>query len=132
MFDSILTQLRSEGNYRSLPTETGDNIIDFSSNDYLGIAKDKSLLNEFLKTIQTSSFSSSASRLLSGHQVDYQELEELIESEYQRAALLFNSGYHVNTGLLPAITAVCKVLIVADKLVHASIIDGIVLSRADF
>lgn len=132
MFESILTQLISEGNYRTLPDKLEDNIIDFSSNDYLGIAKDKSLIEEFVKTIKTSSFSSSASRLLSGYQEEYRELEELIESEYQRPALLFNSGYHANTGLLPAIAALPKTLIVADKLVHASIIDGIILSRADF
>ena len=131
-FDSILTQLLTEGNYRSLPEELGPNILDFSSNDYLGIAKDKCLVEEFLKKIKTPSFSSSASRLLSGHQKDYKELEEIIESEYKRPALLFNSGYHANTGLLPAIASVGSTLIVADKLVHASIIDGIILSRADF
>lgn len=132
MFDSILKQLLSEGNYRSLPDERDHNIIDFSSNDYLGIAKDKSLIEEFLNIIKTTSFSSSASRLLSGHQEDYKELEDLIESEYQRPALLFNSGYHANTGLLPAIASIGNTLILADKLVHASIIDGIILSRADF
>ena len=132
IYDSILKQLLSEGNYRTLPGEIDEGVIDFSSNDYLGIAQDKSLIEEFLKTINTTSFSSSASRLLSGHQDAYRELEDLIETEYQRPALLFNSGYHANTGLLPAIASVSRTLIIADKLVHASIIDGIILSRVDF
>lgn len=74
---------------------------------------------------------SSASRLLSGRQREYEELENFLGQLYGRPCLLFNSGYHANTGMIQAL-ADSKTLIVADKLVHASIIDGITLSKAPF
>lgn len=79
-------------------------------------------------------FTSSASRLLAHRQDEYKGLEELLASLYghSRRALLFNSGYHANTGLISAIASAPSTLIVADKLVHASIIDGIMLAKAPF
>ncbi|NJO91743.1 MAG: aminotransferase class I/II-fold pyridoxal phosphate-dependent enzyme [Chloroflexia bacterium] len=73
---------------------------------------------------------SGSSRLLSGNSLIYEDLEKLISVNYKReACLLYNSGYHANTGILPAL-ADKKDLIIADKLVHASLIDGMRLSSA--
>ncbi|VEH66777.1 8-amino-7-oxononanoate synthase [Rodentibacter pneumotropicus] len=75
---------------------------------------------------------SSSSRLLTGNFPIYNDLEQLIARQFQReSCLLFNSGYHANLGILPALTT-SKSLILADKLIHASIIDGIRLSQCKF
>ncbi|MFX9058138.1 aminotransferase class I/II-fold pyridoxal phosphate-dependent enzyme, partial [Acinetobacter baumannii] len=77
-------------------------------------------------------FSSSSSRLLTGNFAEYEQFEHTLSEAFGgRAALLFNSGYHMNIGILPAL-ADAKTLILADKLVHASMIDGIRLSPAKY
>lgn len=125
-FQALLHKRSVEGNLRSIPASNPD-LIDFTSNDYLGLAKDYSCLNE----VSTSSMTSSASRLLSAEQKEYRALEGEISCLYGRPALLFNSGFHANTGCIPAL-ALDKTLFVADKLCHASMIDGLILSRAPF
>lgn len=109
---------------------------DFSTNDYLGLGADAGLQERFMEREENrrEPFTSSASRLLASRQAAYTSLEKRIDSLYEgRRSLLFNSGYHANTGLVAALTGLFKSpLILADKLVHASIIDGILLSRADF
>lgn len=137
--EAILKELESKGNYRRLPEDTsgdGNEIVDFSTNDYLGLATDKRLRAEFLEEALNDAgmlMSSSASRLLAASQKYHAELEEQLRILYggNREVLLFNSGYHANTGILPAI-ADKSTLIVADKLVHASLIDGILLSRCEY
>ncbi len=109
-------------------------MLNLSSNDYLGLSSRQDLRDEFIEQLQESGlpFSSSSSRLLTGNFMVYTELEELMANRFGReAALLFNSGYHANTGILPALTDK-QSLILADKLVHASIIDGILLSGAPY
>lgn len=110
----------------------GRRMLNLSSNDYLGLATDKELREEFLQTLTPETFlpTSSSSRLLTGNFSIYDELEaELARLFGTEAALVFNSGYHANTGILPAVSN-AQTLILADKLVHASIIDGIRLSPA--
>lgn len=136
-----LQALKEKNNFRSLPSliHDGRNVIvherrmlNLSSNDYLGLANDVSLREEFLKTITPETFlpTSSSSRLLTGNFTAYQELEEQLADMFgTESALIFNSGYHANTGILPAICD-SQTLILADKLVHASLIDGIRLSSA--
>lgn len=134
--DGVLRGLTTEGNYRRLPEGTAPGMADFTTNDYLGIALRRDFTDEFLSTYPDLSavptpFTSSASRLLCGHPSEYIRLERRLSELYGgRAALLFNSGYHANTGLIAALGSLKSTLIVADKLVHASIIDGMKLADA--
>lgn len=136
-----LQELKEKSNLRKLPaiTHEGRNVIvdgrrmlNLSSNDYLGLANDRKLRQEFRETLTTETFlpTSSSSRLLTGNFSIYDRLEQqLADSFGTEAALTFNSGYHANTGILPAVSNT-HTLILADKLVHASLIDGIRLSAA--
>lgn len=142
-YKTILQQLQSAGNLRRLPDIThkgslverdGQTMLNLSSNDYLGLASRTDLRDTFLERLKEEGLplSSSSSRLLTGNFTAYTELEQLMATRFNReAALLFNSGYHANTGILPAL-ADKQTLILADKLVHASIIDGILLSGTPF
>lgn len=142
-YTSRLSELQQTGNLRSLPEVThqgkyilkeGRKMLNLSSNDYLGLASNGALRTAFLQTLAGNGlpFTSSSSRLLTGNYEIYTELEELLASRFRReAALLFNSGYHANIGILPAVSDK-RTLILADKLVHASLIDGILLSGAAF
>ncbi len=142
-FKHALDELKAQDRLRRLPdlpqqgryiVSDGLKLLNLSSNDYLGLAHDEALRHEFLASdaCRALPWSSSSSRLLTGGFPVYQELEALLAARYQReAALLFNSGYHANVGILPAL-ADKKTLILADKLVHASLIDGIRLSGADY
>ena len=132
-FTTYLQQIEQQGNLREIPAEPAEGLIDLSSNDYMGIATNRHLFEEFYSQCDRNDIymSSSASRLLSQKQKDYDALECLLKDLYKKEILLFNSGYHANTGSISAIAA-GNTLIVADKLVHASIIDGITLSRRDF
>lgn len=136
-----LQQLKEHSNLRRLPEmiHDGRNVIvdgkrmlNLSSNDYLGLAADRVLREEFLNTLTPDTFmpTSSSSRLLTGNFSIYEELEtELARLFGTETALIFNSGYHANTGILPVVSN-AQTLILADKLVHASLIDGIRLSAA--
>ncbi|OOF59387.1 8-amino-7-oxononanoate synthase [Rodentibacter myodis] len=142
-FEQQLNQLKNINQYRSLPNLThrgryiehdGRLILNMSSNDYLGLASNEVLRQTFLEQYgrKLPEFTSSSSRLLTGNFPIYNELEQLIAQRFQReSCLLFNSGYHANIGILPALTS-SKSLILADKLVHASLIDGIRLSQCQF
>lgn len=136
-----LQELKEKSNLRKLPAIThegrsvivdGQRMLNLSSNDYLGLANDRKLRQEFRESLTTETFmpTSSSSRLLTGNFGIYDRLEQqLADSFGTEAALTFNSGYHANTGILPAVSNT-HTLILADKLVHASLIDGIRLSAA--
>ena len=137
-----LEQLKQQGNFRQFTanqqqgkwiTIQDRTMLNLASNDYLGLAADLSLREEFLDTlkIDRALFSSSSSRLLTGNFAEYEQFENSLSKAFGRAALLFNSGYHMNIGILPAL-ADSKTVILADKLVHASMIDGIRLSNAQY
>lgn len=97
----------------------------------MGYAADASLQKRFFAKIDHTAIplTSSASRLLASSQRYYQTLENRLNELYGRPALLFNSGYHANTGLISGLTDATDIIL-ADKLVHASIIDGMRLSDA--
>ena len=136
-----LCALAREGNLRILPEvrhdgiwieQDGRRMLNMSSNDYLGLASDATLQDEFWQSLPERDrlISASSSRLLTGNFDVHQELETLLAERFGReSALTFSSGYHLNTGILPAVADV-HTLILADKLVHASLIDGIRLSSA--
>lgn len=135
-YKDTLDTLRQTGNFRTIP-QGGANgeIVDLSLNDYLGLATRKDLQAEFFDNEENRriAMTSSAARLLAADQEQYSLLEERLQSLYGgKKALLFNSGYHANTGLISALASEKGTLIVADKLVHASMIDGIVLSKTPF
>lgn len=142
-FKKQLEKLSTQNQYRSIPDLVHQgryimrekrNMLNMSSNDYLGLASNENLRQSFLQQYGDNfpSFTSSSSRLLTGNFPIYTDLEQLIAQRFQReSALLFNSGYHANLGILPALTTT-KSLILADKLVHASMIDGIRLSQCEF
>ncbi len=138
-----LERLAAEGNLRRIPrlthdgrhvTAEGRRMLNLSSNDYLGLAADTDLRSEFLGTLTPETFipSSSSSRLLTGNFPVHDELEAELARLYGReAALVTGCGYHANTGILPAV-ADADTLVLADKLVHASLIDGLKLGTARY
>lgn len=136
-FQDTLTALSLSGNLRSIPSgATPAGVTDLSTNDYLGLAARLDLQERFLNDCAQASgqlMTSSASRLLASSQEAFSGLENKLSGLYRgRAALLFNSGYHANTGLVSALASGGDTVVIADKLIHASAIDGIALSRAPF
>lgn len=130
---SFLESAYVEHRLRQIPAEGAlDGGIDLCSNDYLGLAaRAGEFVDEFRSRFGDASFSSSASRLLSASQRYHIMLEEKLASLYSNEALLFNSGYHANAGCISAL-AVPGTLFLCDKLVHASIIDGLRIGNANF
>lgn len=138
-----LDELKQQGNLRQFTTNIQDgrniqinhqSMLNLSSNDYLGLASNLHLREQFFDETPNEQriMSSSSSRLLTGNFPEYEQLENSLSDAFHgRAALLFNSGYHMNIGILPALSD-SKTLILADKLVHASLIDGIRLSTAKY
>lgn len=124
--------------------EQGKKYINFSSNDYLNLGTNELLRKNFLEQILAAQtpftenlfaealFSSSSSRLLSGNSAPYTRLENFIAKWYDKeSALLFNSGYHANLGIIAGLMRKDD-CIFSDKLNHNSILAGIKQSNADF
>ncbi|MDM1246517.1 8-amino-7-oxononanoate synthase [Acinetobacter sp. R933-2] len=142
-FANHLDDLKQQGNLRQFTSNIQQDryitihdkkMLNLASNDYLGLASNIQLREQFFdETPNTARWmSSSSSRLLTGNFPEYEQLEaSLSQAFHGRSALLFNSGYHMNIGILPAL-ADSKTLILADKLIHASMIDGIRLSTAKY
>jgi 8-amino-7-oxononanoate synthase len=121
-WQAVLDDLRAQGRYRCLTPAAG---IDFSSNDYLGYAA-----RPFTETAALSQ-SGTASRLLRGHHALWDEVEsQLAVWHGAEAALVMNSGYVANEGLLSTIIEPGD-WVASDEANHASIIDGLRLARAE-
>ena len=123
-----LEKRRHEELLRTLELPAG---IDFTSNDYLGFCADSRLRDSVAKAIQEFGTGAGASRLLRGnHPVHVETEKALAEFCGREAALLFSSGFAANLGLFGALAGDGDVLF-SDSLNHASIIDGMRLSKAE-
>lgn len=132
-YEKILQGFHDESRLRTIPADRSEsNVLDLCSNDYMGL---RHLMSEMRKEFDARfpdvSFSASASRLLSVDQNIHRQLENRLAQLYGRPALLFNSGYHANTGIVSSLN-IPGTLFVADKLVHASMIDGLTQGRCNF
>src|SRR6266568_3599454 len=108
----------------------GKRLINFSSNDYLGLANDPRLREAAIAAIKEFGVGAGASRLISGTQSPHLRLENaLAKWKGTPAALCFSSGYAAALGTIPAIVGKNDIVLL-DKLSHASLIDGARLSGA--
>ncbi|MFZ4523963.1 MAG: aminotransferase class I/II-fold pyridoxal phosphate-dependent enzyme [Chlorobium sp.] len=139
-----LDELRALDRYRILPdisarngkdiVVNGQSLLNLSSNDYLGLGDDKPMLASYREEFSATdhAMTSSSSRLLTGNHPLYSQLEQALATLYRReAALVFNSGYHANIGMLPALSGRHD-LVLSDRLNHASIIDGMKIAEAPY
>ena len=135
-----LQDLKNSSLYRTLKsvagaqgpvlTVDGREVLNFSSNNYLGIANHPDLAAAAKEAIDRYGCGSGASRLISGNMALHEELEcKLAEFKDTEAALVFNSGFQANTGILSTLAGEGDAIF-SDALNHASIIDGCRLSRA--
>jgi len=118
-------------------TAGGRSFLNLSGNDYLGLGADRELIAQFYRQLTPENVlalygpGASASRLMTGNAELYRTLEAKLAGLYgSQSSLVFNSGYHGNTGILPVLAGKGD-LIVADRLCHASLIDGMRLARAE-
>ena len=143
-YKSKLIELSQSGNLREMKTvlhdreyviHNGRKMLNLSSNDYMGVGTTAALWKPFLETnvldaAGTFPGSACSSRLQTGNHEAYGELEATLAKLFHyEACLVVCTGFNANLGVIPAL-ATANDLIVADKLVHASLIDGFKLSSA--
>ncbi|CAN7687761.1 8-amino-7-oxononanoate synthase [Paenibacillus sp. LjRoot153] len=106
-------------------------LLNLSSNDYLGLAKHPAIIEVMREKLLTEGAGSGASRLVTGNRPPYDRLEEeLAYWQKCEAALVFANGYMANSGVIAALVGRGDVVF-SDQWNHASIADGIILSRAE-
>lgn len=141
LMEKELVDLKKSGLHRQLSLIEGaqeprvkindKEVILLCSNNYLGLANHPKIKEAAIKAIEKYGFGSSASRLVSGNMEPHKELEQrLARFKNTEAALVFNSGYHANIGIISALVGRGDVIF-SDKLNHASIVDGCLLSKAE-
>ena len=141
MFEREIGKLRGMGLFRQIADRAslqgphivigGRRLVNFASNDYLGLAGNGALIAASQKAAAEYGAGGGAARLLAGGTALHEELErEAAVFMRAPAALLFNSGYHANMGAIPAMAGEGGAIF-SDQLNHASIIDGCRLSRAE-
>lgn len=137
---NFLNERRDKGLLRSLVTAeelcggmieiNGRRYINFSSNDYLGLSHHRVLLDA-AKSALEDTFGTASSRLMTGTTVFHKRLEDRISVfKHKPCSLVYNSGYQANVGVISSLCGRGDAVF-SDKLNHASIIDGINLSKAD-
>ena len=138
-FQDKLRELRKEHLYRDLRTiedisnivkvTSAPDIMNFSSNDYLGLSRNRFLIKK-LRTLPTSTISQCSSRLISGNTESLENLEKALSKHRRtRSSLLFPTGFMANLGVIGCISDK-ETIIFSDELNHASIIDGCRISRS--
>lgn len=136
-----LNELRSAGTYRVLPINEGPcealihfqgrPIINLTSNNYLGFANHPRLKEAAKKAIDRYGVGAGAVRTIVGNMTIHEQLDQAVAAfKREEAAVVFQSGYACNMGAIQAIADTGD-LIISDELNHASIIDGVRLSKAD-
>lgn len=142
MFEDYLAELSEKHLMRRLlPLESGTGpvvridgreVLLFASNDYLGLARHPDVVAAAVHATQVYGAGAGAARLVSGSLPPHQQLDEaLAQFKGAECALTFGSGYLANIGAIPALIGRGG-LILADRLCHASLVDGCRLSGADF
>ncbi len=140
-WEQQLLELEAKGLRRHLRTAKGPagremvidgrRVVNFCSNNYLGLAHDHRLVEAARQSLAADGFGTGASRLVSGNANEFQRLEtELADFKGTEAALFFTSGYMANVGVIAGLYGP-RDFIFSDKLNHASLLDGILLSRAE-
>ena len=126
-----LESRKQNNSLRRLPSF--NNLIDFSSNDYIGFSKSEAifkLAHHYLIENEVIQNGATGSRLISGNHFLYQNAEIFIAEFHEaKSALIFNSGYDANVGFFSAVPQRNDVILY-DELSHASIRDGIIMSNA--
>ncbi|QVK16858.1 glycine C-acetyltransferase [Mycoplasmatota bacterium] len=136
-----IQELKDTGVYRKLPVNAGPcdavielngkEVINLSSNNYLGLANHKRVKEAAIEAVKKYGAGAGAVRTIVGNMDIHEELEEILaEFKREEAVVVFQSGFACNAGAIQAITAKGD-LIISDELNHASIIDGVRLSKAD-
>jgi 8-amino-7-oxononanoate synthase len=121
-----------EAGNRIVTSTDGRTLVDFSSNDYLGLAHHPAIATAMSACALRTGAGSGASHLVTGHGVEHARLEEELAGFVGRErALLFSTGYMANLGVMAALAGRGE-LVLLDRLSHASIIDGALLSGARF
>lgn len=142
-YNEALVRCHEEGRFRTpLPIThqgggrillDGQSLINLCSNDYLGLQGEEKLWHQFLAEEAPKYLpSASSSRLLSGNDEIYSLFEAELAQIYQKpSALLWESGFHANSGTIPVL-ALPDTLFLVDRLAHASMLDGLRMSGAPF
>ena len=130
--DQLRTRRIIDGAQDAAMLVDGKRVISYASNDYLGLANHPKVVEAAMRALKRYGLGAAASHMVSGHMRAHHELEGKL-SDYigLSKALLFSSGYAANLGILTALAGRGDTIF-ADKLNHASLNDGALLSRATF
>ena len=134
-------ELKDQGVYRQLPVNAGPcgavinlngkDVINLTSNNYLGLANHPRVKKASIEAVEKYGVGAGAVRTIVGNMDLHEELEQtLAEFKKEEAVMVYQSGFNCNAGTIQAVTGRGD-LIISDELNHASIIDGVRLSRAD-
>ncbi len=131
----FITNRKKDGIYRENKNNIKIPIIDFTHNDYLGLSEHKEMIQTAIKYAKEFGVGSRSSRLLLNKNDIFKDLENIIsEWKETQSAMFFSTGYQLNTTVLPSLLSEkvlgTKPIVFSDKLNHASIYNGILLSNA--